>query len=99
MHAVKRIEMMADSVEVSRILAVFEQVGVAQYVVLPNASGRGTEDLGVGALAQDFVIAFCSDDQLKPLVEQIRPILNKFGGACFISDAMEVRSMRCVSSL
>lgn len=102
MHLVKRIEIIADSVEVSKILAVFEQVGVNRYTVIHNVTGKGgtiAGDLEIGALENDFVIAFCSEDILKPLVEQVRPILNQFGGSCFVSDAMEVRSMRCVASL
>ncbi|MFN6065697.1 MAG: P-II family nitrogen regulator, partial [Pseudanabaena sp.] len=27
------------------------------------------------------------------------PIINKFGGACYISDAMEIISIQCVASL
>jgi len=37
-----------------------------------------------------YVIAVCAPEKIKPVVEIIRPILNKFGGTCYISDAMEI---------
>ncbi|PJF38041.1 MAG: transcriptional regulator, partial [Phototrophicales bacterium] len=46
-----------------------------------------------------YILSFCTPEQVKSVVEQVRPLLNKFGGVCYVSDAMEVRSMRCVASL
>jgi len=46
-----------------------------------------------------YILAFCMPDQIKPVVESIRLVLNKFGGTCYVSDVMEIRSVRCVASL
>ncbi len=104
MHPVKRIEILSDSVELAKILAGLEQVGVSSYTVIRNVVGRGVQgtvfdDSAVTMLDNAFVIAFCFPDQVKPVIEIIRPILNKFGGSCWISDATEIRSVRCVSSM
>ena len=98
MHAVKRIEVLVDSVELTKILAGLDKAGVPGHTVIRNVVGRSP---GADATQLDnvYVIAFCDPDQVKHVVENIRPILNKFGGGCYISDAMEIKSVRCVASL
>lgn len=98
MHAVKRIEVLADSVELPKILAGLDKAGIIGHTVIRNAIGRSP---GADATQLDnvYIIAFCMPEQIKPVIENVRPILNKFGGACYISDAMEIRSVRCIASL
>jgi nitrogen regulatory protein PII len=103
MHLVKRIEIMSDSVELTKIVKGLEKAGVTKYTVIRNVSGKGVKgstgsDLEMTMIENDYVIAFCSPELIKPVVEAIKPILNKFGGACYISDSMEVSSVRCVAS-
>ncbi|WP_019498938.1 P-II family nitrogen regulator [Pseudanabaena sp. PCC 6802] len=104
MHAVKRLEIVSDSVELAKIVSALEKAGVSSYSVVRNVAGRlpggmNSDDMAVTTLDSVYLLAFCLPDQVKPLVETIRPVLNKFGGACYVSDAMEVKSMRCVASL
>jgi nitrogen regulatory protein PII len=104
MHPVKRIEIIANSVELSRILESLDHAGVHGHAVIRGVGGKGlrgdaTEDLDMTMLDNVYIIAFCMPDQLKPVVENIRPLLNKFGGTCYISDVMEIRSTKCVASL
>lgn len=98
MHAVKRIEVLADSVELTKILAGLDKAGIIGHTVIRNVVGRSP---GADATQLDnvYIIAFCLPEQVKPVIENIRPVLNKFGGACYISDAMEIRSVRCIASL
>jgi len=103
MHPVKRIEIIANSFELGKILDGLKQAGITGHLVIRNVAGQGlsgsSEDLDFTRLDNIYVIAFCSPDKIKPAVEIIRPILNKFGGTCYISDTMEIRSTRCVASL
>lgn len=103
MHAVKRIEIIANSFELGKILDGLKQAGVTGYMVIRNVAGQGlrggSEDLDMTMLDNIWVIAFCAPEKIKTTMEIIRPILNKFGGTCYISDAMEIRSVRCVASL
>jgi nitrogen regulatory protein PII len=103
MHAVKRIEIIANSVELGKILEGLKQVSITGHLIIRNVAGQGftdgSEDLDMSMLDNVYIIAFCAPDQIKPLVEIIRPILNKFGGSCYVSDAMEIRSVRCVASM
>jgi len=98
MHPVKRIEVLADSVELTKILAGLDKAGIIGHTVIRNVVGRSP---GADATQLDnvYIIAFCMPEQVKPVIENIRPVLNKFGGACYISDAMEIRSVRCIASL
>ncbi len=103
MHAVKRIEIIANSFELGKIIDGLKQAGVIGYMVIRNVAGQGlrggSEDLDMTMLDNVWVIAFCAPEKIKTTMEIIRPILNKFGGTCYISDAMEIRSVRCVASL
>lgn len=100
MHPVKRIEIIANSVELAKIVDGLEKAGVPGHTVIPNVVGKSERGGASDELINNvYVIAFCPPEQVKPVVEIIKPILNKFGGLCFISDGMEIRSVRCVSSL
>lgn len=104
MHLVKRIEIVADSVELAKIIQGLEDGGVSSYTVIRNVASKGLrgnvfDDSAVTMLDNTFVIAFCAPENIKPVIERIRPVLNKFGGSCWISEVTEVSSMKCVSSL
>jgi nitrogen regulatory protein PII len=104
MNEVKRIEIISDSVELAKIIAALEKAGVSSYTILRNVAGRipgsmTSDALAITTLDNVYLIAFCLPDQIKPVLDRIRPILNKFGGVCYLSDAIEIRSTRCVASL
>ncbi|MBE9029746.1 P-II family nitrogen regulator [filamentous cyanobacterium LEGE 11480] len=103
MHAVNRMEIMSDAVELGKITAVLNQGDRVTYSILRNVSSHGVrgESVEDSFISSEniYIIAFCPPEQTKGLLEKIRPILNKFGGACFITDATEIKSMRCVGSL
>jgi nitrogen regulatory protein PII len=103
MHLVKRIEIIANSFELGRILDKLDKSGVHGHAVIRNVAGKGlregSEDLDMTMLDNVYILAFCMPEQLKTVVENVRPLLNKFGGTCYVSDVMEIRSVRCVASL
>jgi nitrogen regulatory protein PII len=104
MHLAKKIEIISDSVELGKILESLDRMSISSYSVIHNVASKGIrgtvfDDSAVTMLDNVYVIAFCLPDQVKPVVEALRPILNKFGGSCWISDVMEIRSMKCVASL
>jgi nitrogen regulatory protein PII len=103
MHEVKRIEIIANSVELAKILEGLDKAGVHGHAVIHNVVGKalreGNEDLDMTMLDNVYIIAFCMPELIKPVIENIRPLLNKFGGTCYISDVMEIRSVKCVASL
>jgi nitrogen regulatory protein PII len=103
MYPVKRIEIVADSVELGKLLERLDRAGVSSYTVIRNVAGKGIrgtvfDDSAVTMLDNAYIIAFCPPDQVTPVVEAIQPILNKFGGSCWISEVMEIRAVKCVAS-
>lgn len=100
MHLVKKIEIIANSFELGKILEGLEKSGVHSHTVIRNVAGKGLrEDLDMTLLDNVYIIAFCMPEHIKAVVENVRPLLNRFGGSCYISDVMEIRSVKCVASL
>ncbi|MBD2514965.1 P-II family nitrogen regulator [Nostoc sp. FACHB-973] len=103
MHLVKKIEIIANSFELGKILDTLDKSGVHGHAVIRNVAGKGlrgtAEDLDMTMLDNVYIIAFCMPEEIKRVVENLKPLLNKFGGTCYVSDVMEIRSMKCVASL
>jgi len=60
MQAVKRIEIVSDSVESHKIIKVLEKVGVLNYTVIRNVVGKGVSGTNSGDLDMsmaEFVIS------------------------------------------
>jgi nitrogen regulatory protein PII len=98
MQSVKRIEIISDSVESHKIIKVLEKVGVLNYTVIRNVVGKGVRgtnsgDLDMSMLENDYVIAFFLDEKTKTLVEKLKPVTQKFGGVCYISDAIAINAI------
>jgi nitrogen regulatory protein PII len=103
MHNVTRLEIMADAVELHKITNALDKAGNVTYSVIRNVSshnvlGESGDNSGV-ASENSYIIAYCLPESAKTILGTIQPILNKFGGACFMSDAVEVKSMRCVATM
>ncbi|MBW4593411.1 MAG: P-II family nitrogen regulator [Brasilonema angustatum HA4187-MV1] len=103
MHLVKRIEIIANSFELGKILDRLDKSGVNGHIVIRNVAGKGlrgrAEDLDMTMLDNVYILAFCTPEEIKPVVENLKPLLNKFGGTCYISDVMEISSVKCVASM
>ncbi|MGP1384155.1 MAG: P-II family nitrogen regulator [Thainema sp.] len=106
MHLVKRIEIIVSSREMHKILDKLDEAGVPGYSVIRDVVGRSAwgevtddSDFAATTLSNVYILSFCAENQVRSVIEQIRPLLNKFGGVCYVSDAMEVRSTRCVATL
>lgn len=102
MQAVKRVEIIADAIELEKIIRVLKVAGVNSYTVIRNVSSEGirgtASEADITLTENDYVLAICSPEQVAPLVEALRPVLNRFGGVCLISDAMQIRSVQCVTA-
>jgi nitrogen regulatory protein PII len=101
MNRVKRIEIIANYIELERILKALDKANVPGYTVIRDVAGKSTRgdgkhDLAMTMLDNVYIIAFFPPENMEAVAENIRAILNKFGGTCFISDAMELRTTQCV---
>lgn len=92
MHAVKKIEIIADSLEIQNILNRLEEQGISGYTVIKDVMGKGERGLRAGDELTDvfknsYVMTTCTAEQVPAIIESIRPILKRFGGVCLVSDA------------
>jgi nitrogen regulatory protein PII len=105
MHPVSRLEIIVSSKEIEKITDILEKVNVPGYSIIRDVIGKSdsgtvSDDVNLGSskLNNVFIICYCSQEQVKPIIEKIKPILNKYGGVCYLFEAMEVSSVRCVAS-
>jgi len=106
MHLVKRLEIIVSSREMNKILEKLDEAGVSGYSVIRDVVGKSgwgqvsdDSDFAATTLSNVYILSFCDEDKIKAVVENVRPLLNKFGGVFYISDAMAVKSLRCVAKL
>lgn len=97
MNVIKRLEIIASSRELPLILEKLDQLGVRGYSVIRDVIGKGDSgkvsddfDFVSTTLSNVYILSFCGEEKISHILEQIRPLLKKFGGACYISDSIEV---------
>lgn len=95
MEAAKRIEIIANEIELSKLLASLDRVGVSGYSVMRNVAGKGARgriqnDLESTSLSNVYILVICAAEQTDPVVAAIQPILKKWGGMCVISEAQMI---------
>lgn len=105
MHPVSRLEIIVSSQEIEKITKVLDTVNVTGYSIIRDVIGKGdwgtvSDDLNLGSskLNNVFIICYCPQDKVQSIVEKVKPILNKYGGVCYLFEAMEIRSVHCVAS-
>ncbi len=89
----KRLDLIFSERELQAILNTLENADVPGYTVMKHATGRGpervvTEDMeftGLGANAH--VIVFCEQEIIDKMRDEIRSVLNYYGGVAYISEA------------
>lgn len=95
MQAVKRVEIVTDTIELDRVLDLLEKAGVSGYTVIRNAEGKGHRGVRSGddvtrVFQNSYVLTACTAEQVEKIVEAIRPVLKRVGGVCLVSDALWV---------
>ncbi|WP_269622287.1 P-II family nitrogen regulator [Prochlorococcus marinus] len=89
----KRLDLIFSERELDAILTALENAGAPGYTVMKHATGRGPETIvsedmefsGLGANAH--VIVFCDEDIINKTRENIKSILNYYGGVAYVSEA------------
>ena len=92
----KRLDLIFSERELDAILEVLEAADVPGYTVMKHATGKGqqticSEDMeftGLGTNAH--VIVFCELEMIEKFRENIRSILNYYGGVAYISEATQM---------
>jgi nitrogen regulatory protein PII len=101
METVKRIEIIVNYVELSKVLEGLEKSGVQGYTIIRDVAGKSdhgnhSQDLAMTMLDNVYILAFCKPDLLNAIANNVGVVLNRYGGSCFISDSLELQTTRCV---
>lgn len=96
MRAVKRIEIIIDSLNIRMVLEELEKVGITSYSVIRDVIGSGDRGARSGDLLNDamqnsYILIACEESEAAGVVEALRPTLKRYGGMCLVSDAQWVR--------
>jgi len=92
MTPVKRIEIVVTSLAVPRITEALGRAGLTAWTVVRDVAGVGDRGVRAGDELTDvdrngLVVAACQPEQLARVVDEVRPLLKRFGGICLVSDA------------
>lgn len=92
MRPVKRIEIITESHEVKKVVEILERAGVSGYTVMKDVTGKGERGIRGGdeltdVFTNSYVMAACSEEETKTIVERLKPVLRRYGGICLVSDA------------
>lgn len=92
MQDIKKVEIIIDTFHIQDALNILEQVKVSGYTVIQNTSGKGDRGISCSDLDCDFtssyIMTVCTNEkQLNTLIELIKPLLQKVGGVCLLTDA------------
>jgi nitrogen regulatory protein PII len=96
-EAVKRVEIVVDSLEFQDLVDTLEQLGVPNYTAIKGVFGRGRQGSRGGdpfvsaAFDNTFVLIALEPALVGTVVEAVRPILQRRGGMCLVSDAAAVK--------
>ncbi|MFM7365919.1 MAG: P-II family nitrogen regulator [Cuspidothrix sp.] len=95
MQNVKRIEIITNSLELQKVLKILDNVGISGYTIIEDVIGKGhrgkaIDDLEGHALTNGYILTICSQEQEDQVLENIRPVLKKYGGVCIVSDAKSI---------
>jgi hypothetical protein len=96
MEAVKRIELIVPEFLVAEIVQRLGRRGVEAYTVTRGLSGRGERGVQdgegtAGEFSNAAVLVATPPAAVAALLEDLRPLLARYGGLCLVSDAMSLR--------
>lgn len=95
MKPMKKVEIVVDSVYLSRALEILEKNRVSGYTIIRDVLGKGERGLMAGDELADvfknsYVFTVCEEEIALRVVEELKPLLKKAGGVCVLSDVVWV---------
>ncbi len=92
MTPVKRIDIVVPEHLLREVLALLDRHRPGGYTVMRGLFGKGDRGVQSGdGLSGEFsnaaILVACAEPVAGPLLEELRPLLERFGGMCLVSDA------------
>jgi nitrogen regulatory protein PII len=96
MESVKRIEIVMPEFLVDDVVGTLGRHAVGAYTVLRGVAGRGERGeqdgrSGEATFSNAMIVVACPPARATALLEDLRPLLKRYGGVCLVSDAMSLR--------
>lgn len=91
----KKIEIIIEVVKTPKIIRLVDALGLSGYSIIHNVEGRGVHGMcdaqGVtDVLNNDYILIICTNKEAQLLLDEVAPILKKFGGICYISNVQRL---------
>jgi nitrogen regulatory protein PII len=89
----KRIDLFLSEREIDKVCKALRQAGAPGYSVMRHVTGMGLSgEISEGMDFSNFganahLIVFCDPEQLGAIREAVRPLLQRYGGVGFLSEA------------
>ena len=96
MKPLKKIEIIADSIELRRTLRTLEEtMDISGYTVIQDTLGMGEigarlDDELTDVIKNSYVMFVCQEEQAEEILENMQPLLDRFGGVCLMSDVQGI---------
>lgn len=96
MMQVKRMEIVIDQAHTPALLKMLREAGAPGYTVIRDVQGTGDRGDRGGDQLSDvyrncYVMVAAPETLCTTLIESIRPMLERFGGVCLVSEASLIR--------
>jgi nitrogen regulatory protein PII len=90
--AVKKVEIITNSVELNEMKRVLDRLKVSGYSIIPGVTGMGDRgrvegDEMTGVCTNVYLLVVCSEEKSLEVTEAMRPVIKRCGGICLVSDA------------
>lgn len=92
MENVHKVELIVDHGFLESTLIILDGITVSGYTVIEHPTGKGDRGLSCDdfdcMFNGTYIMTVCTEqEQLDVLIEQVKPILQKSGGICLITQA------------
>ncbi len=92
MKKMKKIEIIVESIYLSRVLDLFSNRNITGYTIIRDIEGCGghglkTADEVSDILSNNYIFTVCEEEKLDEIKEEVRSFIKKYGGKCIVTDA------------
>ncbi|MFN3168075.1 MAG: P-II family nitrogen regulator [Phycisphaeraceae bacterium] len=96
MNQVKRIEIVIDAAHTPQLVRALKKAGATGYTLVRDVHGYGdrgdrTGDELANVYRNCYLIVAADAALEQPIVDAVRPLLERHGGVCLVSDARWVK--------
>ncbi|WP_407681007.1 P-II family nitrogen regulator [Pseudohaliea rubra] len=94
MHPCKRIEIIVERSQIDRLGRLLAAAGAPDYTLIHHAGGHGDRGHRRADDVTDtdencvFILAVEQDEVVAAVVEGVKPILQRVGGTCLVTEAV-----------